>query len=340
MRTTQAVVFVLFLAARMSVSGPQHGPRATQDDSRHLIFVRQFSSAQDVKGELHPVLNRSLDIIAGPKEAEPATYALRMPYGVTTDLEHRVFVTDLGTGTVHVFDFPKSKYSVLRGGDRLRTPMGIAADREGNLYVSDSGLQAILVYDSRGKFVRHLMKTRGESYFDNPRGIAVDPATGRIYVCDASRHMVFTLDNKGRVLARFGKRFGGNGPGEFRYPTQVVVAADEIVILDSGNSRAQILDVRGHFLKEIRLADPSRRAGLAMDNEKNIYLTDPEINRLRVFNHDGKFLYDFGERGMGPGQFNGISGIWVDAGHCLYVADAQNKRVQLFQISGASTHGC
>ena len=133
---------------------------AQKGASEHLIFVREFSSAHDVKRGLSPVLNRGLDIIAGPKEDLPATDILQKPYAVTTDAAHRVFVTDLSAGVVHVFDFVHSKYSNLHGGDRLSAPVGVAADGDGNVYVSDSNLRTILVYDSKGKFIHYLKSAR------------------------------------------------------------------------------------------------------------------------------------------------------------------------------------
>ena len=335
--------FLPALATRLLAWGsPGPGLYRTQKfASEHLSFVREFSSAQDVKGVSHPILNKSVDIIAGPKEDGPATDILQQPYSITTDSSHRIFVTDLTGGTVHVFDFVQSKYSLLRGGDPPRSPMGIGADREGNIYVSDSVLGTVLVYDSRGRFSHYLKQSSArESYFETPRGIAVDAATEHIYVCDNTRHMVIKLDKNGQVLARFGIRGGGNGPGEFRRPTQVVVGGDEIFVFDSGNFRIQILDMQGHFRKEIRLAAAGNRAGLAVDNERNVYVSDPLLNHIQVFNHDGKLLYEFGEQGKEPGQFNGISGIWVDSGHCLYTADTHNKRVQLFRINGRDANGC
>jgi DNA-binding beta-propeller fold protein YncE len=304
--------------------------------------VREFHSAQDVKREMHPILNRAVDIIAGPKQQEASdSNVLQRPYAVTTDSTHRVFVTDVSAGTVHVFDFVHSKYSLLRGGDSLRSPLGVAADQDGNVYVSDSSLRTVLVYDSKGKFRHNLKNPRGqESYFDAPRGIAVDTASGQIYVCDTPRHMVIVLDKKGRVLARFGKRGGGKGPGEFRYPTQVVTSGREIVVYDSGNFRIQVLDLRGHFQNEIRLADATNSAAVAVDRDRNIYVSDPQLDQLRVFRHDGQLLYEFGQVGKDAGQFNGISGIWVDSGYCLYVVDSQNKRVQLFQIHGPHANEC
>jgi DNA-binding beta-propeller fold protein YncE len=249
-----------------------------------LSFVRQFSSAEDIRRE-HPVLDRTLDIIAGPKTDVAPADVLQIPSAVTTDAQHRVFVADIGARRVHVFDFGRSKYSVFQGGgDRLHWPAGLAADREGNLYVTDRGSGAILVYDAKGKFRRYLKESKKpESYFQAPWGIAIDPATQRIYVCDTPRHMVIVLDKKGHVLDRFGKRGGGTGAGDFRYPTQVVAAGGEIVVLDLGNRRVQVFDVRGHFRREFRLDDADQNSGLAVDYQGNVYVSDAVVNRIQVF---------------------------------------------------------
>ena len=78
-----------------------------------------------------------------------------------------------------------------------------------------------------------------------------------------------------------------------------------------------------------------------MDGAGNIYVSDPQLNHVQVFSHDGQLLYTFGETGTGVGQFNGVSGLWVDSGHCLYAADTNNKRVQLFELGPLpSSGGC
>lgn len=307
-----------------------------------LTFVRQFSSAEDVRGISHPILNKTLDILAGPKEpSERPPSMLQQPSAVTTDSNRRILVTDVSAGIVHVFDFAKHEYSTVGAGSHLRSPVGIATDREGNVYVSDSTLRTVVVYDSRGKFLHYLKKPHGdESYFDAPRGIAIDPVTEHIYVCDTPRHMVIILDKKGHVLGIVGKRGGGSAPAEFKNPTQVVAAAGEVFVLDVGNSRVQVLDQKGHFEKEIRLANVENRSGLAVDGEGKVYITDPEIEHLQAFDHDGHFLYSFGQPGTSAGQFNWISGAWVDSGSCLFVVDSENKRVQLFQIPGLRAGGC
>lgn len=335
------VVFLLLSVALTSVFTPPVIPAPADDKNStpHLVFVRQFASGQDLQRE-HLILNRSLDIVAGPKAPEPSNSELQQPAAITTDAGHRVFVTDAQAKAVHVFDFPQSKYSQM-GGGKLSWPVGVATDREGRIYVSDNGLRTVLVYDSRGKFLRTLKKLTGsESYFDSVAGIAIDPTTNRIYVCDKLRHMVIGFDSNGHVLAQFGKRTAGDGPGEFRSPTQVIAAARQVIILDSQNCRVQIFDPRGRFINEFRVVDCGNGSGLAMDKDGSIYVSDPQLNHLEVYSHVGQFLYMFGETGSAPGQFSEILGLWVDSGRCLYVVDGKNKRVQSFRIVSAGPGGC
>lgn len=333
---------LVILLASTALSTTRNPAPSGNEKKGRLTFIREFSSAEDVKGISHPILNKTIDIIAGPKDhSERLPSMLEQPYAVTTDSNHRIFVTDITAGLVHVFDFANREYWHFGAGNHLRAPLGIATDRGGNVYVSDSGLRTVLMYDSKGKFIRYLKKPRGdESYFDTPRGIAVEPITDRIYVCDTLRHMVVVLDKKGHVIATLGKRGGGNAPAAFNRPTQVVTHEDEILVLDSGNSRLQILDQQGRFRREIQLSNVGHGAGLAVDEAGNIYLTDPELNNFQAFSRDGQPLYIFGETGTGAGQFNGLSGAWVDSGHCLYLVDTNNKRVQLFQIAGVRAGGC
>ncbi|HXZ34283.1 MAG TPA: hypothetical protein VEH30_18565 [Terriglobales bacterium] len=339
--TILTYLLAILLASTAPSAARNPEPVGTEKEGR-FTFIREFSSPEDVKGISHPILNKTIDIIAGPKD--PSTQPpsmLQQPYAVTTDSNHRIFVTDITAGLVHVFDFTNHKYWLLGAGNHLRAPLGIATDREGNVYVSDSILREVFIYDPKGKFIRYLKKPRGEeSYFDGPRGIAVNPVTGHIYVCDTPRHMVIVLNKKGHVIASLGKRGGGTGPGDFNHPTQVVANSGEILVLDSGNFRLQILNQQGRFQREIHLANVGHGAGLAVDGAGNIYLTDPELNNLQVFSRDDQPVYIFGETGTGAGQFNRLSGAWVDSGHCLYLVDTNNKRVQVFQIAGLSAGGC
>jgi DNA-binding beta-propeller fold protein YncE len=334
-----------------------HGPTAAQDTtfanssqavhtdvqqtSGSLSFVRAFSSSDYVERPLPPVLDRTLDIVAGPKDPRPRVVVLQAFSAVTTDSNDRVFVADPGANAVDVFDFRRSTYGLLRDPNRLKSPVSLAVDGQDNLYVSDKGSRTILVYDSTGKFRRSLGKLRGgESYFESPTGITIDTTTGLIYVCDTGRHMVIVMDNRGRVISKFGKRGGGDQPGEFRLPSQAVVGGGELFVLDAGNRRIQIFDTAGHFRRAINLAYADHRTGLALDNQGNTYVSDPVLNWIQVFSRDGQRLYTFDTSTIKGANFSHPSGMWVQAGSCLYVLDSQSNRVGLLQIRGESARKC
>ena len=305
-------------------------------------FVRAFSSADDTKKSLHPTLDRSVDIIAGPKESEPRVEGLQSPAAIATDSNDRVFVADRGAKTVHIFDFVHGKYGLLDGGKtHLGIPIALAVDGQDNLYVTDELSRTVLVYDSSGKFRRTLGKlSEEESYFESPAGIAIDDATGHIYVCDMHRHMIVVLDNRGRLIAKTGKRGGGDGPGDFKLPTQAVIRDGELFILDAGNTRIQILDTALHFRRAINLAYADGRTGLAVDEQGNIYVSDSVVDQIEVFTRTGRPLYRFDLASLKAAYLGQPAGLWISEGSCLYVIDEQKNSVNLFQLSGLNAQHC
>jgi uncharacterized protein (TIGR03663 family) len=71
-------------------------------------------------------------------------------------------------------------------------------------------------------------------------------------------------------------------------------------------------------------------AGLAVDQEGNLYVADSGNNRVQKFSPDGIFLAEVGGAGSGNGQFNEPWGVAVDAQGNVYVADTWNHRIQKF----------
>ncbi len=69
-------------------------------------------------------------------------------------------------------------------------------------------------------------------------------------------------------------------------------------------------------------------AGVAVDGDENVYVTDEWMHRVTVFDPDGEFLRMFGEHGDGPARFNRPSGIAIDGNDDIYVSDALNHRIQ------------
>ena len=76
-------------------------------------------------------------------------------------------------------------------------------------------------------------------------------------------------------------------------------------------------------------------AGLACDQDDNLYVVDSRNHRIQVFTKDGKYLASCGKYGSGPVEFNMPWGIHIDDNDDLFVADWKNNRVQKLTKNGA-----
>ena len=63
-------------------------------------------------------------------------------------------------------------------------------------------------------------------------------------------------------------------------------------------------------------------------DENCVYVADYNNNRVQCFHKaDGRYLGQWGTKGVRPGQFDGAGGVAVDE-NCVYVTDSNNNRVR------------
>jgi len=289
----------------------------------------------------HSLLGGVLDAIVTFAYGRPRV--LQSPYQVTVDSNRRLVVSDPALHAVHVFDpTGKTSFTILGGGSRrLQLPAGIAVDGDDNIYIADSVRGMLLVYDRNGRFVRYIGRFSGESWYQFPTGIAIDRSAGHLFVADSPRNLVFMLDLHGTVLKRLGKDRGNGTAVEFDYPTWIAVSRREIVVLDAGGSRIQIVDSDGNLVRGFAVirgrSQQTGQGGLTVDQDSNIYVSDAAESVIRIYKRDGRLQASFGQTGNRTGEFNAPKGLWIDEANRLYVADAENVRVQLFQLSTEDT---
>lgn len=143
------------------------------------------------------------------------------------------------------------------------------------------------------------------SWFD-PQALAVGP-DGSVFVIDYS-YLSSLVD--GRIVQRFspdGAPMGawgsfGDGPGQFR-------------------ARRGDGDIG------------PRNVGVSSDGD--VYVTDPNSDRVLRFDSGGRFLAAWGGTGAGPGQFNFPGDVIVSAAGEVYVTDRRNDRIQVFGRHGS-----
>ncbi|MDQ6670308.1 MAG: hypothetical protein M3069_06085 [Chloroflexota bacterium] len=81
--------------------------------------------------------------------------------------------------------------------------------------------------------------------------------------------------------------------------------------------------------------NPPAPAGIAVDGDGNVYVSDYALDRVVKFGPDGSVLGQWGGSGSGPGQLNAPFGVAVDDHNTLFVVDQLNNRVQHFAADGS-----
>ena len=66
-----------------------------------------------------------------------------------------------------------------------------------------------------------------------------------------------------------------------------------------------------------------------------MYVSDGYRNsRVIKFSREGKYLFQWGKKGSGEGEFNTPHGIDLDSHGNVYIADRENNRIQKFDSKG------
>jgi tripartite motif-containing protein 71 len=109
-----------------------------------------------------------------------------------------------------------------------------------------------------------------------------------------------------------------------------------------GMSRVLLLGVllvaswpRAVFAADYQVSNPPAPAGIAVDGEGNVYVSDYALDRLLKFGPDGTVLAQWGGSGSALGQFSAPFGVALDDRNTLFVVDQLNNRVQRFAADGS-----
>ncbi len=215
----------------------------------------------------------------------------------------------------------------------------------------------LLEFDQTGKFVREIGV--GVYGFNSAQAVRIDPQDN-IWVVDQGSTQVIKFDPDGRIqlvmsrkpeaiAVRAGAPGGGAGRGA---PPEGRGGASEGRGVGAppppGGTPAGAPPAGAGGGGRGPAGPPGagipgdsfvRTAGVAWDAQGNIYVADGQGNgvgnaRVAKFDKDAHFIKSWGQRGSEPGQFNALRGIALDAKGNVYVADAGNKRIQVFDGEG------
>lgn len=215
----------------------------------------------------------------------------------------------------------------------LNWPSGLGVDpRNGNVWVADTHSNIIKEFAPDGSGPLRSLGPGGTApaTFSFPQNIAVD-SSGTIYVADYTKGRVQAFS--AALVHRWTATGmpGATGIALDQSGGRLFVAApiaDKVFVLSAGTGAKSTLAIPSGTAAG-RL---SRPIGVAVDAQRNIWVSD-NANRVQQFRPDGTYTgTTIGSFGSGPGQFNTPMGLAFGPDGLLYVADAFNDRVQVFDV--------
>ena len=187
---------------------------------------------------------------------------------------------------------------VLPEGAKMGAPSSVAFNAEGHLLVFTRGDKPLMEFDAKSGA---LIRAWGDGMYVRSHGMRID-LQGNIWTTDVNGHTVTKMNPKGDVLLTLGTK-GQPGKWDEAAGTRLFEEPNDIGFAANGD----IVVVQGHGRGE---------------------------SRALRFDKTGKFITSWGGKGTGPGQFDLSHSVVIDAKGLVYIADRQNRRVQIFDLDG------
>ena len=279
------------------------------------------------------------------------------PYSITFDTAGNIYVSDSGNDRIQMFDSSGTYVTTIgetgvSGSDNahFNNPHHLAVDDNHLLYVADRDNHRVQIFDISASPTITYVATIGVSGeagsdsadFNNPEGIAVDVARGRIYVADGNNQRVQVFDYQTRA---YQSTLDG-----FSYISDVAVdAASNLYVaqLWSSASRVQQFDANLEYARTYGtdgvpyLTDGShynRPEGVAVAPDGSIYISEHYGHRLIKLDAAGVAQWIVGEAGGCGNDDQHLCGprdVTLGVAGKVYVVDSWNNRVQIYNPDGS-----
>jgi len=252
---------------------------------------------------------------------------LNLPYGVCVDSAGNIYIADRDNSRIRKIDTAGIITTVAGTGDLgfsgdggaatsawLNYPTGVCVDTVGNIYIADSFNSRIRKVDASSKIITTFAGSATSGFSGDgsaatlakltlPTGIFMHPS-GSLYIADTNNHRIRKVDTSGVITTVAGSALSG--------------------FLGDGSAATAA-----------RLNGPT---GVFVDSSFNIYIADRDNNRVRkVTDSTGNIATIAGRSGTPYGDDGGQatlarlrnpSGVFVDSGGSVLIADFNNNRVR------------
>ena len=173
----------------------------------------------------------------------------------------------------------------------------------------------------------------GPQEFQEPRDVAIDPATRNIFIADSGNHRVQVYSAQFDFKYYIGQE---DGPGKMSQPWGLCIHRDTLYVtqwwshcVKSYNiSNGEVERKIGHFGSE--LGEFSFPQGITVNSQDNLFVCDSKNKRIQVFTPKLVFIKLFGKTQLDSPRCVRVSPLNDD----VIVLDNGDKCIHIFSVEG------
>ena len=198
-----------------------------------------------------------------------------------------------------------------------------ASDKSGKIAVADYWNKRIQLFSSDGKCQREV---RLDGY---PFSVVFTDCGDLLTLVHESRNKLHLLSEEGQLIKIINDK-------HLKKPQHLSITSDgRLIITDAANNKVKVLCPYGNnLLLSFVAPDCDKHPDCAIYHQNKFYVSYPGAHCIKVFDKTGVYLHDIGCKGSNDGQFAYPLGLVIDKYNRLIVCDENNRRLQLFTLSG------
>jgi len=289
----------------------------------------------------------------------PAGFVLGNPTGICVDSNQNIFVfhradrvwplsnvmpeTFISSKTILQLDKESGKIINSWGENLFIMPHGLRVDKQNNVWVTDVGLQQVFKFTHEGKLLIKIgeAKVHGNdsTHFNMPTDIAIEN-DGSFYVSDGyGNSRVVKFSATGQYLFEWGTK--GDKEGQFDIPHGITLDKNgNVYVADRENSRIQVFDPSGKFLKQYADKTFGNMCAVTIDpvTQKLFAVDDLNFMKLKhrgsdaiIFDTNETVQNRFGRSGSYNGPVCWYHDLAVDDAENIYMGDILGNTLQKFR---------
>ena len=224
----------------------------------------------------------------------------------------------------HHYQFDFTFGAIGRRGEEFDVINDIAVNHKtGTIAVADSWNERVQLFSSDGKFQRQV-KLHGK-----PFSVAFTKSGDLLVLLPLSNNKLRLFSKKGQLIKNVSDK-------HVRKPKHLYISSNgRLIVTDGANNKVKVLSPDGNdLLLAFSASNSDEYPDCAVYHKKKFYVCYPGAHCIKIFDKTGLYLRDIGCKGSNDGQFDRPRGLVIDKYNRLIVCDVNNRRLQLFSLSG------